>query len=335
MTIAEIAARAGVSKTAVSRYLNDGYVSAEKREAIRVVIEQTGYVPSRQAQLLRTGRSRLVGVILPTITSESMGRVVHGISHALASSDFQMLLANTENDEKKELEYLEVFRKGRVDGILLVATMITPAHRRAIQSCQVPVVVLGQYSAKSCCIYHDDEGAARALTEKMLAAGRRHIAYIGVTPRDRAAGLARRTGVQAALTAAGVPWMEELALQSDFSMQGGATACNKLLAKGLDFDGLFCATDSIAVGAMQALQAAGRSVPDDVAVVGVGDSKLGQLLHPRLTTAHYYHEKCGEEGSRMLLSMMEGEPATIQRLCLGYELIDGETVPERIRGGNV
>ena len=64
MTIAEIAARAGVSKTAVSRYLNDGYVSAEKREAIRRVIEETGYVPSRQAQMLRTGQSGLIGVIL-------------------------------------------------------------------------------------------------------------------------------------------------------------------------------------------------------------------------------------------------------------------------------
>ncbi len=129
MTIAEIAARAGVSKTAVSRYLNDGYVSAEKREAIRKVIEETGYVPSRQAQMLRTGQSGLIGVILPRIDSESIGRIVRGISRVLGSSSYQLLLANTENHAEKELEYLDVFRKGRVDGILLVATMLTPAHR--------------------------------------------------------------------------------------------------------------------------------------------------------------------------------------------------------------
>ena len=86
MTIAEIAARAGVSKTAVSRYLNDGYVSAEKREAIRCVIEETGYVPSRQAQMLRTGQSGLIGVILPRINSESIGRIVRGISRVLGDS---------------------------------------------------------------------------------------------------------------------------------------------------------------------------------------------------------------------------------------------------------
>lgn len=120
MTIAEIAARAGVSKTAVSRYLNDGYVSAEKREAIRKVIEETGYVPSRQAQMLRTGQSGLIGVILPRIDSESIGRIVRGISRVLGSSSYQLLLANTENHAEKELEYLDVFRKGRVDGILLV-----------------------------------------------------------------------------------------------------------------------------------------------------------------------------------------------------------------------
>ena len=103
MTIAEIAARAGVSKTAVSRYLNDGYISEEKREAIRRVIEETGYVPSRQAQMLRTGRSRLIGVILPRIDSESVSRIMRGISRALDGTEFQLLLANTENNAAREL----------------------------------------------------------------------------------------------------------------------------------------------------------------------------------------------------------------------------------------
>lgn len=132
MTIAEIASRAGVSKAAVSRYLNNGYVSSEKREAIRRVIEETGYVPSQQAQTLRTGKSRMVGVIVPRIDSESISRVVAGISRVLEEQGYRLLLANTDNRVEKELEYLEVFRSGNVDGVILVATILSAAHKQAL-----------------------------------------------------------------------------------------------------------------------------------------------------------------------------------------------------------
>ena len=131
MTIAEIAQRAGVSKAAVSRYLNNGYISSEKREAIRRVIEETGYIPSQQAQTLRTGKSRMIGVIVPRIDSEAVSRVVAGISRIFEEQGYRLLLANTENRMDKELEYLEVFRTGNVDGVLLVATILSPAHRKA------------------------------------------------------------------------------------------------------------------------------------------------------------------------------------------------------------
>ena len=111
MTIAEIAQRAGVSKTAVSRYLNSGYISQEKKEKIRAVIEEPGYIPSRQAQNLRRGTSRMIGVILPKIDSESISRIVAGISQVLEEKGFQLLLANTENNIEREISYLEYFKK--------------------------------------------------------------------------------------------------------------------------------------------------------------------------------------------------------------------------------
>ncbi len=194
MTIAEIAQRAGVSKAAVSRYLNNGYISSEKREAIRRVIEETGYIPSQQAQTLRTGKSRMIGVIVPRIDSEAVSRVVAGISRIFEEQGYRLLLANTENRMDKELEYLEVFRTGNVDGVLLVATILSPAHRKAVQACSVPVVLLGQQMDGVTCVYHDDRGAAYAVTRLMLQGGRKKLGYIGVTQRDRAAGESRRAG---------------------------------------------------------------------------------------------------------------------------------------------
>lgn len=128
MNINEIAKLAGVSRATVSRYLNNGYVSDEKKERIQEVIDRTGYKPSTQAQTLRTKKTRLIGVILPKINSDSISRMVAGISVVLKEAGYQLLLANTENREKEELEYLRLFSENHVDGIILIATIITREH---------------------------------------------------------------------------------------------------------------------------------------------------------------------------------------------------------------
>lgn len=118
MNITEFAKAAGVSKSAVSRYFNDGYVSEEKRRLIEAAIEATGYAPSVQAQNVRTRVTKLVGVIIPKLSSESCAREVEGISQVLSEQGYQLLLVNSANDPKKEVEYLELFRSNRVDGVI-------------------------------------------------------------------------------------------------------------------------------------------------------------------------------------------------------------------------
>lgn len=128
MTIKEIAQMAGVSSAAVSRYLNGGYVSDEKKEQIKKVIDATGYQPSAQARMLRTKRACLVGVVVPKINSESISRVTAGIEQVLSSRGYQMLLASTDNDPHKEISYLKLFESYPVDGIILTGTEIGRAH---------------------------------------------------------------------------------------------------------------------------------------------------------------------------------------------------------------
>ena len=140
----DVAELAGVSSAAVSRYLNGGYISADKAERIKQAIELTGYVRSSQARALRTGSTKLIGVIVPKINSESVSRITAGIGQVLGRRGYQMLLANTDNAADRELEYLDLFQNHPVDGIVLVATMITDEHRRAIESCRVPIVLIGQ-----------------------------------------------------------------------------------------------------------------------------------------------------------------------------------------------
>ena len=115
MNINEIAKMAGVSRATVSRYLNNGYVSEEKKKVISKVIEETGYQPSSQAQMLRTKKTKLVGVILPKIDSNTISREVAGISDILTQKGYQMILANTNNSVEEELKYLSLFKDNQVD----------------------------------------------------------------------------------------------------------------------------------------------------------------------------------------------------------------------------
>ena len=265
MTIKEIARLANVSSAAVSRYLNGGYVSEEKRAQIKKVIEETGYHPSAQARTLRTKRASLVGVVVPKINSESISRVTEGIGNVLASRGYQMLLASTDNNAKKEIEYLHLFEKYPVDGIILIGTMITAEHRKFLKNAQVPVVVTGQNTKYANCIYHDDYGAGKAMGKlaASLSGKHKHIAYIGVTREDKAAGAAREDGFRAGLRAEGRELEEKDVRISAFRAEAGYEAALSLLDEETDIDVISCATDTIAAGAIRALRDRGIRLAQD------------------------------------------------------------------------
>ena len=230
MTIKEIAKLAQVSSAAVSRYMNGGYVSEEKKERIRAVIEETGYRPSVQARTLRTKRACLVGVIVPKINSESISRITEGIGQVLSERAYQMLLTITDNDPSKELEYMDLFESYPVDGIILVGTVLSSAHKEKLKKCRVPIVVIGQQTNEVSCIYHDDYGAAKELAEQIGKEMSGRIAYIGVTREDKAAGAAREDGFRDGLRAVGRELEEGCLRRASFTMESGyEQACDHVL----------------------------------------------------------------------------------------------------------
>lgn len=318
MTINEIAAMAGVSRATVSRYLNDGYVSEEKREQIRRVIEETGYEPSVQAQQLRLKRTNIIGVIIPKINSESVSRMVAGISVALKRDGYQMLLANTDNDEKEELKYLNLFKYNQVDGVILIGTVLTKAHKERLKEIQVPVVVLGQVLPGYSCVYHDDYHAAREMTG-CLAKHADYLGYIGVTQKDVAAGKERKRGF---VDGAGAG-RKTCFVEGEFSMDAGYEGCRQLLEQHPEVDGIFCATDTIAAGAMRYLHKVGKRIPEDVALAGVGDSMMAKVTCPTIATVHYYYKTSGMEAASLLLERIRNPEGAVREVKMGYQIIDG------------
>ena len=317
MTINEIAQLAGVSRATVSRYLNDGYVSEEKKKRIAKVIAQTGYVPSQQARTLRTGKTQFVGVVIPKINSEAVGREVAGSTSVLSAADYRTLLANTDNDESAEVAYLKAFREqGQVDGIILIGTVITDEHRRAIEELNVPVVVVGQHVEGVSCVYFDDYNALYDLT-LCCVAGRQHPAYIGVFERDYAAGHLRS---QAFLDAAHQLGCDNPVVERGrFDVESGLELAEKIMREYPETDAIVCATDEIAAGACTQLGQLGLRVPEDVHVTGLGDSTLARVVTPRLTTVHYYYRTSGVEAARMLVEAMEQGNAAVRETKMGYK----------------
>jgi len=320
MNITEFARLAGVSKSAVSRYFNDGYLSEDKRAAIEKAVKQTGYAPSVQAQNSKV--TKLIGVIIPKLSSESCARVTEGISLVLQEEGYQTLLACTSNSPEKEVEFLELFRTGRVDGVIFLASVFTPLHEAVLKKMRVPLVIVGQDYKGFNCVCHDDYGAAYALTSLMLKAGGKCPAYIGVTVEDKAAGLDRKNGFLKACEDTGIKIDRHLCATAKFNMESGYEKAAEILSAKHLPDCMFCATDSIAAGAMIFCREKGIIIPDDMMIASVGDSHICKAAFVPLTSAHLHYKTSGIEAAQMLLADLKRHSSVPKSLKMDYEIIE-------------
>ncbi len=332
MKISEIAALAGVSTAAVSRYLNGGSVSEEKKQKIKKVIEKTGYTPNIAARSLRQQKTKGIGVIVPKVNSDSVSNLIEGISSVLSKSGYLTIFGNAGNDEEHELEYLRMMQESKLAGVILMGTIITPEHVRFFKESDMPIIMCGQKHSSVNCIFHDDRRAAREIARLIISKGRKKLAYVGATETDVSVGKNRRIGIEEAMQEAGMDPAELVRVQGLFSADEGRDGMNEILDGGYVPDGVICATDTLAVGAMKALQSRGYRIPEDVSVGGIGGGSVGTIITPELTTVKLFHRESGEKAANHLLQMIEynrehpGEKPPITHTMLGYNLIERESI---------
>ena len=327
MTLREIAELAGVSPSAVSRYLNGGSLSPAKYEAIDKVIKETGYVPNLVAHNLRTGRVRQVGILVPKIHSQSVSMLVEGAHEMLSQAGYMTVLGSLEHQPDSVGRYLDWMEAYHMAGAIVMAANDAEVRNGTFAKCTIPLVITGQHFKDFNCVYHDDWGAAKALTELLLQRGRQRICCISGPKTDPAVGVNRIEGVKAALWEAGRTPAPPTVV-SAFNMEGGREAMRRLLTDHPDLDGVFCATDSMAQGALMALKEAGKRVPEDVSVVAFGNDWANQVSSPQLTTAELYQAQCGRDAASILLEILEkGSDADVSRqIKLGYRIVERGSV---------
>jgi len=326
MNISKIAQLSGVSKSTVSRYLNKGYVSEENRKKIQTVIDETGYIPSSYAQTLRTKKTNLIGVILPKISSETISRIVDGISSEISHHGYNVLLGNTELSIEKEIEYLNIFKNNEVDGIIFVATVITQKHLDIMKNIKTPIVVVGQNVEDYSCVYHDDYGATYSVVEKLIKDNYKNIGYIGIKDGDIAVGFERRRGYLEALRDNTISVNESIMKTGDFSAESGYEQCKNIFDTKANVDAIICATDNMAIGVMEYIKDINLNIPKDIGVVSIGDSKLSRVVTPKLSTVHYYYKTSGIEAAKVMIEKIKKENKNITKIRLGYEFKERESI---------
>lgn len=303
MQIKDIAALAGVGHSTVSRYLNGGYVSEEKRIRIKKVIEETGYVPSRSAQSLRSKVTKQIGVIIPKLNSDSISKMVSGISQVLKKEGYYLILANVENNENDEINYLELFNSSNVDGIILLGSVFTPRHEEVMADITLPFVILAQHHDNYSCVYHNNVGAAMVISENLMR-GRRYPAIITTREDDLSTGYERKQGFLNALKSENLEnYYQEI---SDYSTTGGYEATKRLIKEHPEVDCIFCATDHIAVGAIEYLKEAGRKIPEEITIGCVGGTEILDVCSPKISCIDLEYYESGAQAAKLLLEKING-----------------------------
>jgi DNA-binding LacI/PurR family transcriptional regulator len=289
-TLDEVAVLAGVSRATVSRVINDSpRVSPEAREAVRAAVETLRYVPNRMARSLVTRRTDTIALVLnepntQVFSDPFFASIVRGVSATLADTDLNLVLL-TARDEREQEKVGRYARQGHVDGVILMSVHSDDPLPDILAAAGVPLVLCGRpFDGREVAyVDADNRGGAAVATQHLVDSGRRRIATI-TGPLDMIAGVDRYAGHREALAAAGLDRSPELVAEGDFTEAGGQRAMAALLAQDPELDGVFVASDPMAVGALRALRAAGRRVPEDVAVVGFDDAAVAETCDPPLTT---------------------------------------------------
>ena len=328
MKIKDIATLAGVAPSTVSRVINSsGYVSKDVREKVEKIIKETGYIPDNIAKSLKTGKTNTIGVILPQISSETVSKIVEGITSECKKEGYTVILANTALDIKDEINYLKILQTKQVEGLIFMATEITEEHLKVLNELRVPIVITGQYVEGYTCLIHDDFNAAKDLTNLVLDNNHKKIGLISINKEDIAVKYKRLEGFLTAIKERGlksnIDWIE----YGDFTIESGIISMEKIWNMCEEKPtAVIAATDSMAIGAISYLTDIGVRVPEQCSVVGMGNSKMSKYLKPKLTTVEYYHQLAGEKAAQELFYKIDKKKYNNKKEYIPYKIIERDSI---------
>ena len=324
ISIKEIARLAGTSVATVSRVINqNGRFSKETEQRVRKVIEEYGYKPNMLAQGLRQDRMKVIGVIVPDITSEFFAGIVREIENELFGRGYMALLCDTHEREEIETRFMDMLSDLRFSGVIYVGGKRTQSIFEDLPAVYIdrePTQVISE--PMSCFVGSDNFQGGYLAALRLLEAGRKNPAIVRFdsaleTQRQRYLGFIRALE-ERGLAGGGAYYVDDV----DFGH--GYQVTRAILDARPAVDAIFYTSDILAIGGLQCLHEAGVSIPEDMAVIGMDDIPMSARIVPPLTTVRQNYREFGRIAVESLVRMLEGEPVEDQ--ILPVEVIERKTV---------
>lgn len=319
-TIRDVAAAAGVSVGTVSKALNgSGQLREETRERVRSMAKRLGFLPNDLAQSLLRRRSFTVGLI----STDRYGRfsipVLEGIEDALGNARMSVFLCSSADDPERERQHIDSLLAKRVDGIIVTARRADPRPPLSLAQSNVPVLyAFAQVNDPTAqCLLPDDFGGGALAGNHLIDAGRTRIAHI-TGPKDFEAVAHRRDGLRQAIEKRGLQWRADRVLYGQWSEAWGREAVARLIAGREPIDAIFCGSDQIARGVVDALRDRSVRVPDDIAVVGFDNwDIIAAATRPPLSTIDMNLHELGRQAGLRMLDLIDGKdgPGMVRLPC--------------------
>lgn len=330
VTIKDVAKKAGVSVSTVSRAFNNySDINPETREYILKVAEELGYRPNLIAKSLSSNKNFRIGMLVEDYDQTGMlnplvFQMLMSFKNAADRQGFETVLLSTSSDMQKSQTLSKLYQEKQIDGAFIMGLKLTDEYYKELNEFQYPCVLYDIYinNPNVGCIGVDNVKGAFMAVEHLIKLGHKRIAMIN-GHKDAFVSFERLDGYFLALNRYNIPIDKELIVYADFSDRGGERAAEELIKTHKDITAIFCASDLMAIGAMNALNNLGYSVPDDISIVGFDDLYLAQLTNPKLTTIRQDTAIIGESAANVLINMISGQ--RIGRVIIQPELIIRES----------
>lgn len=326
-TIQDVAVKVGVSVATVSRVLNNkSYVSDETREKVLLAIKKLDYEPNLLGRNLRRMETKMVLVMLPSISNPFFAKIVKGIEDLGHENGYNVMLCNTEKDKIREDIYLNLLKNRLADGVIFMGSQI---GKRELKK-------LGQnYSVVQCCecmdidelssVTIDNSKAAYEIVSHLIKLGHKEIGMISCK-NSNLSTKQRESGYKQALEFAGLMFNKELIKFGNYGYDSGKKAANEFIAMAKVPTAIFSISDIMAIGAIRNIKEAGFNVPKDISVVGFDNINYSYMCEPELTTVSQRQYEQGCMAMKLLIRKIRGEQKEPEHVILEHEIIYRQSV---------
>ena len=323
LTIVDIANMAGVGTTTVTRYFNGVKIKEENRIKIKAIVEKYNYKPNTFAKALKSSDSKIIGIIVPTLNSFITGNTLQILNKLLKENGYEILILNTNFDDKAPLEYIHRLERMNVSGIIFIATTMNNEYEDIFSKIIIPIVVIGQESKNAISMIYDDYNAGSTVANYTIENGHKDIVYLGVNENDISVGIKRKKGIIDKLALNNIV---PKYLETDFSLNKSLEILKVNFENIKNSTCIICATDRIAYACIEVFKEHNKIAGKDYSIIGFGDYDSSRLLSYPLSTISFDIESMSNETVNILLKNIKNSTDKIEKKKIGFKLIKRNSV---------